>query len=112
MPPKSDSEAGFATVFAVTVVTALAALLVMMLSVGSWLLARTQAASVADIAALAAATRGSCEAAHQVALINDARVRSCTWQGSDVVVVIQTQVSGPAAAIAVHQVEASARAGF
>jgi hypothetical protein len=47
-----------------------------------------------------------------VALINDARVRSCTWQGSDVVVVIQTQVSGPAAAIAVHQVEASARAGF
>lgn len=109
---ETHSEAGFATVFAITVMSGLAALLVMLLSVGSLLLARSQAASVADIAALAAATRGSCESAHQVALINDARVRTCTWQGSDVVVEIETELSVRPLAISVNRVTAAARAGY
>ena len=112
MFPSPDSQAGFATVFAITAMTGLAALLVVMLSVGSWLLARSQAAAIADIAALAAATRGSCDAAHQAALINDARVRTCTWQGSDVVVEIETELSVRPLAISVNRVTAAARAGY
>ena len=106
------SDAGVATVFAITVITGLATVLFVMLNVGSWVLERSRAAAIADIAALAAATSGSCEAAEHVALVNGARVQRCAWQGSDVVVVIETEMRGGRMMISPRSVEAGARAGF
>jgi secretion/DNA translocation related TadE-like protein len=106
------SEEGSATVFGVAIVIGLVSLLMVMSSAGAWLLAHAHAASVADIAALAAATQGSCAAAHEAARVNGSELKDCAWQGSDVIVVVSTEVSDTPIVIPVTRVEASARAGF
>lgn len=107
--PRDD---GFATVLAIAIVAALVSLLMIMSSAGTWLLARAHAATVADLAALAAATHGSCSAAHEVAAWNAATVLNCAWQGSDVVVVVSAPVEVMSVALPVQRAEASARAGY
>lgn len=103
---------GSATVLAIAIVAALVSLLIIMSSAGAWLLARSHAATVADLAALAAAQHGSCGAAHDVAVSNAATMVDCVWQGSDVVVVVSTPIEGTAIALPVQRAEASARAGY
>jgi secretion/DNA translocation related TadE-like protein len=106
------SEDGSATVFGVAIIVGLVSLMMVMSSAGAWLLAHSHAASVADIAALAAATQGSCAAAHEAARINGSELKDCAWQGSDVIVVVSTEVQDTPMAVPVMRVEASARAGF
>ena len=108
-PPRDD---GSATVLAIAIVAALVSLLMIMLSAGAWLLARSHAATIADLAALAAAQHGSCGAAHDVAVSNAATMVDCVWQGSDVVVVISTPIEGAAVVLPVQRAEASAKAGY
>jgi len=109
---KLSSEVGFATVLGVAIVLGLVSLLIVMAAAGGWLLAHAHAASVADIAALAAATQGSCAAAQEVVHINGSDLRACTWHGSDVLVVVSTEVRNTPIVLPVMSVEASARAGF
>lgn len=109
---EAPHDDGFATVLAIAIVAALVSLLMIMSSAGAWLLARSHAATIADLAALAAAMHGSCGAAHDVAASNAATVLNCVWQGSDVVVVISTPIEGTAVALPVQRAEASARAGY
>jgi secretion/DNA translocation related TadE-like protein len=106
------SEEGSATVFGVAIVIGLVSLMMVMSSAGAWLLAHAHAASVADIAALAAATQGSCAAAQQAAHVNGSELKDCAWQGGDVIVVVSTEVSDTPIVMPVTRVEASARAGF
>jgi len=109
---KLSSDVGFATVLGVAIVFGLVSLLMVMASAGGWLLARAHAASVADIAALAAASQGSCAAAQEVVRINGSDLRDCTWLGSDVVVVVSIEVRNTPIVLPVMNVEASSRAGF
>lgn len=105
-------DTGSATAFGVATFVGLVFLLLIMVSAGSWLMARSHAASIADIAALAAAHRGSCEAAHDVAQMNHSRVLECVWQGSDVIVVVSTRVQVTPVALPIASVEVAARAGY
>lgn len=106
------SDEGFATVIGVVFVIGLVSLLTMMSSVGAWLQAQAQSASVADIAALAAAVHGSCTAAQEAARVNGSQLRECRWKGSDVIVVVSTAARQTPIVLPVMSAEASARAGF
>lgn len=112
MSDDARSEDGSATVLGVAIIVGLVSLLMVISSAGAWLLAHSHAASVADIAALAAATQGSCTAAHQAARVNGSELENCVWQGSDVIVVVSSQVGDTPIALPVTRIEASARAGF
>lgn len=54
--------------------------------------ARGQASTAADLAALSAATRGGCESARAVALMNGAVLRTCEISGPDFVVAVEVDV--------------------
>lgn len=112
MPDELRNETGSATALGVAVVVGLVSLLMIMASVSSWLVARSHAASIADIAALAAAADGSCDAAREVAQMNGSSVSECRWQGSDVIVVVASHVRGASTLLPAAIVEASASAGF
>lgn len=106
------SDEGSATVFGLAIIAGLVALLMMTSSAGAWLLAHSQAASAADIAALAAASKGSCAAAQTAAQVNGAWLHDCMWRGGDVTVVVSTRVSRTPIVLPVMDVRASARAGY
>ncbi len=103
-------EGGSATVLGVAIVLVLVSMLMLLSSAGAWLLAHARASSVADVAALAAARQGSCEAARVATELNQAELQECSLQGTDVVVVVAMQVSTPAIPLA--EVQAAARAGY
>lgn len=103
-------ERGSATVLGVAIVLVLVSMLMLLSSAGAWLLAHARASSVADVAALAAARQGSCEAARVATALNRARLQECSWQGTDVMVVVAMQVTAPALPHA--EVQAAARAGY
>jgi len=105
-------ETGSATILGVLLVTALASVLIMFTSVGSWVLARAHASMVADLAALRAAAAGSCAAAQSVAHLHHALVRECQWQGTDVIVTITVETPSGLALPLAGTVQARARAGF
>lgn len=106
------SDRGAATVFGVTIMLGLVSLLMMISAVGSWLLAHAHAMSVADVAALAAVTEGSCTAADHVAQSNGSRLLDCQWDSGDVIVTVSFEVSTTPVQLPVGSVHASARAGF
>lgn len=106
------SDRGLATVFGLAIIFGLVSLLMMMSAAVSWLLAHSHAASVADLAALAAATQGSCAAADRAAQVNGSQLLDCQWEGSDVIVTIRSELRHTFAVVPVNSVHASARAGF
>ena len=106
------SDEGSATVIGLAIIVGLVALLMLTSSAGAWLLAHSQAASAADIAALAAATQGSCMAAQKAAQANRSQLTDCSWRGSDVTVVVTTKVSRTPIVLPVMEVQVSARAGY
>lgn len=112
MRPDMRSDHGSATVFGIAIIVGLVGLLMVASSAGAWLLAHSQAASAADIAALAAATKGSCAAAQEAAQVNGSRLEDCSWRGGDVTVVVTTKVSRTPIVLPVLEVRASARAGY
>jgi secretion/DNA translocation related TadE-like protein len=108
-------ERGSATVIGACVVAALAGLVVLIVYVGAAVSARHQAQSAADLGALAAAQAlmlgegDPCGGATMVTVRMDARVRSCTVDGSDVVVRVEVGVD--LGALGQRQARAVARAG-
>lgn len=106
------SENGSAVVLGIAIILGLVSLLMVMSSIGGWLLAQTHAASVADVAALAAATEGSCAAALEAAHVNGSQLLECRWEGSDVIVVVSSPVRNAPVVTPMADVHASARAGF
>lgn len=108
------SERGSATLFAVAVVGLLVLVGAALGVVAAMVHAHRAAQSAADLAALAGAealTRGSdpCSTAAAMAGANDARLDSCTVEGSDVRLVVT--VAGPHWLGQRHDLSAQARAG-
>lgn len=110
-----SDERGVATVFGAWVIVGLVSLVVAVVFVGSAVVARHRAQSVADLAALAAAQRAMlalddpCGAARTIAATSSVAVARCDTNGEDVVVVATSQVDlGP---FGVRTARAVARAG-
>ena len=110
-----SDERGVATVFGAWVIVGLVGLVVAVVFVGSAVVARHRAQSVADLAALAAAQRAMlalddpCGAARTLAATSTVTIARCRTDGADVVVVATTDVDlGP---FGVRQARAVARAG-
>lgn len=79
-----------ATVWALALVSGLGLLAVVMSGVGSLAVARERAATVADLAAIAAAqSDDGCSSASRVGVANDARVVGCQYDGADAVVTVE-----------------------
>ncbi|GAA1457889.1 Rv3654c family TadE-like protein [Williamsia maris] len=104
-----------ATVFGAWVIVGLVSLVVAVVFVGSAVVARHRAQSVADLAALAAAQRAMlalddpCGAARTIAATSSVTIARCRTDGEDVVVLATTDVDlGP---FGVRQARAIARAG-
>ncbi|MCP2175453.1 helicase/secretion neighborhood TadE-like protein [Williamsia maris] len=111
----ASDERGVATVFGAWVIVGLVSLVVAVVFVGSAVVARHRAQSVADLAALAAAQRAMlalddpCGAARTIAATSSVTIARCRTDGEDVVVLATTDVDlGP---FGVRQARAIARAG-
>lgn len=112
--PPPDIDAGVATVFAALAAALLLIVTGTALHLGAAVLARHQAGSAADLAALAgavhalAAPEEVCPAANRVASANGAALTSCEQVG--LYVLIQVQVTVPLGALS-GQANGRARAG-
>lgn len=110
---EGHSESGFATLFALAVVTGLVTLIAATTATAHWAAVRARASMVADLAAVAAARQGSCAAAGAVTSSYGGEVSSCTWNGVDVT--IEVALPAPASLSRwsdIDAVGATARAGF
>ena len=96
----------------VAVIISVFSLLMIMASASTWLLARSHASTIADLAALAAASRGSCLAAHEVATSNGTTVVDCSWRGSDVIVAVSRPVGSTLVTLPLPPAQATAKAGY
>jgi len=110
-----SDERGVATVLGAWVIVGLVGLVVAVVFVGSAVVARHRAQSVADLAALAAGQRAMmavddpCGAARTIAATSSVTIARCRTDGEDVVVVATTDVDlGP---FGVRTASAVARAG-
>lgn len=110
-----SDERGVATVVGAWIIIGLVGLVVAVVFVGSAVVARHRAQSVADLAALAAAQRAMlavddpCGAARTIAAASSVTIARCRTDGSDVVVMATTEVDlGP---FGVRTARAVARAG-
>ena len=110
-----SDERGVATVFGAWVIVGLVGLVVAVVFVGSAVVARHRAQSVADLAALAAAQRAMlalddpCGAARALSATSSVTIARCRTDGEDVVVMAVTDVDlGP---FGVRTARAVARAG-
>lgn len=98
---RRSGERGAGTVLVLGVVLTIATALLAVSVLASGYLARRQAASAADLAALAAATRladgggDPCRTAAEIAAANFATLRQCAVQGFDVEVAVWVAVPGP-----------------
>jgi secretion/DNA translocation related TadE-like protein len=87
-------DRGAATVVAAAMIGALTLLLASVLVLGSAVATRHRAAIAADLAALGGAAEGvrgqqaGCDRARDLAGRNGGELRSCTWQGWDLEVVV------------------------
>ena len=106
------SDGGAATVLGVAIIAVMASLLMTLLHVGAWSMARSHSAMVADIAAVSAARDGSCDAAAHAVHIHRVELVDCIWEAGDVVVVVRTPVPVRSPLLPVSSAEARARAGF
>ena len=109
------AQDGFVTVVVVALAGVLLACGLVSVLLGAAVVARHRAASAADLAALAGAIHlgagqpGACRAARRVAGSQGARLAVCRLSGSDLLVIVELDLTGPAAALG--PVRASARAG-
>jgi secretion/DNA translocation related TadE-like protein len=85
---QSDHEAGAASVAAIALVVGAVAILPVAGAVSAWSLARSEAAMIADLAALAAARSSACSAAQEVARLHRSTLAECAFDGTDVEVAV------------------------
>jgi secretion/DNA translocation related TadE-like protein len=111
----ATEDSGSGTVYVLMVIVLLLAVLAAALMLGQTLVARHQAASAADLAALAAADRAlegsaaACAVAAAIASAQEARITACRLHGE--IVEIDAAVSLPAALSRFGPAKARARAG-
>lgn len=106
------ADAGAATVVGLAIIAVMASLLMVLLHVGAWSLARSHAAMVADIAAVSAARQGSCEAARHAIALHRAQLVDCVWEAGDAIVVVRTPIGVNSPLLPESSAEGRARAGF
>ena len=83
-----DHERGAASVAAITLVVSAIGILPVAGAVSAWSMARSEAAMIADLAALAAAQSSACSAAQHVARLHHSRLAECAFDGTDVEVAV------------------------
>lgn len=92
----ATDDRGAATVLWVAMLLVILWVAVIAIALAEFAVSRTKADTAADLAALAGAqvvlTGNLCTAAEQVAADNDARLRSCGVQGTDVVITVERPV--------------------
>ena len=106
------SDEGAATIMGLAIIAVMASLLMTLLHVGAWSMARSHSAMVADIAAVSAARDGSCDAAVHAVQIHHVELVDCIWEAGDAVVVVRTPIPIRSPLLPVSSAEARARAGF
>jgi len=110
---RMKSEDGFATVFALAILTGLVTFIAATTATAHWVGTHAQASMVADLAAVAAARQGSCAAAASIADSYGAQLNRCVWHEIDVTVEVAlpspTTLSRWSTA---DVIKASARAGY
>ena len=106
------SDGGAATVMGLAIIAVMASLLMTLLHVGAWSMARLHSAMVADIAAVSAARQGSCEAAAYAVRIHRVELVDCIWESGDAVVVVRTPIPVRSPLLPVSSAEGRARAGY
>lgn len=110
-----SDERGVATVLGAWVIVGIIGVVIAVVFVGSAVVARHRAQSVADLAALAAAQRvmlavdDPCGAARTIAATSSVTIARCRNDGEDVVIVAMTDVD--LGSFGVRQARAVARAG-
>lgn len=105
-------DGGIATVLGLAIITSIASLLMVLLHVGAWSMARSHSAMVADIAAVSAARQGSCEAARYAVRIHGLELVDCVWEAGDAIVVVRSTIGVRSPLLPVLSAEGRARAGF
>lgn len=111
-------DRGAAAVWSLALTLLLVAVALVVAMVGSVGVARSRAANVADLAALAGARTGSCTAAREVTDRNRMRLSDCTAEDGDVVVLVTTPMPTLARRVidalgaAPRDIEVDARAGY
>lgn len=106
-------ETGLATMLSVAIVTGFSVLVSAVVATAQLASSRAHAQMVADLAALSAARSADCAPAWTAAQLHEATVTACNRSGTDVVVFVAVQVSGPLRAFYPSgAVTAHARAGF
>lgn len=83
-----DHERGAASVAAIVLVVGAVAVLPVAGAVSAWSMTRSEAAMIADLAALAAARSGACSAAQEVARVHHSTLAECAFDGTDVEVAV------------------------
>lgn len=106
------SDEGAATIMGLAIIAVMASLLMTLLHVGAWSMARSHSAMVADIAAVSAARDGSCDAAVHAVQIHRVELVDCIWEAGDAVVVVRTPIPVRSPLLPVSSAQARARAGF
>ena len=83
-----DHETGAASVAAIVLFVGAVAVLPVAGVVSTWSMARSEAAMIADLGALAAARSSSCSAAQEVARLHHSTLAECAFDGTDVEVAV------------------------
>lgn len=113
---RERDEAGFATVFVLGLMTVIAAVTVLVVSIGAVLVTRQRAASAADLSALAVANHAlegrdaACAAGRAVAAAHGVGLRECLLE-EDLDAVVRIAVRPPGRLGALGEISVVARAG-
>lgn len=81
-------DSGIATLWSIVLMYALLLGTLVSAVIGSIVITRMKAASIADLAAVAAVQEVSCDAAEQLVRANDMELSACSQDGPDVIVAV------------------------
>ena len=112
VPIDVHADGGIATAFGLAIIASMASLLMVLVHVGAWSMARSHSAMVADIAAISAAGLGSCEAARYTVRIHGVELVECVWEAGDAIVVVRSPIRVRSPLLPMSSAEGRARAGF
>ena len=110
---KLRDDTGAVTLLALAAISGIATLVSAIVVIAGFALMHARATMVADLAAIAGARHGSCAPAYAVVNAHGGELRSCGFDGVDVVVGVSLPVTGLGRGwLLPPTAEASARAGY
>jgi secretion/DNA translocation related TadE-like protein len=110
---KLGDDTGAVTLLALAAISGIVTLASASVCIASFASVHARAAMVADLAALAGAHHGSCAPAHAVVNAHGGELRTCGFEGVDVVVGVSLPVTVPGRGwLLPPTADASARAGY